>query len=135
MQPGRQRGRRTEAAVDSAKSWGGLRGIGILVLGGLWRWQVISCQAVNPRIREATGQRTEGWSTIGAGSNRRSGFPSQPDDLSRSLIPFQRDGTLVAGVAPSLDSQAPKRLGLDEQALLRLAPRWRDEAANGAVER
>ncbi len=65
----------------------------------------------------------------------------QPNDLSRSLTPLQQDSTLVAvielsqsswlvaGTVPGLERQPLKKLNPDEQDLLRLLLRWRDEAA------
>src|SRR3954449_6392917 len=65
---------------------------------------------------------------------------SQPNDLSRSLVPLQQDNTLiavielsqsswlVAGTVPGIERQPPKKLDPDEQALLRLLQRWQDEA-------
>ena len=65
---------------------------------------------------------------------------TQVDDLSRSLVAFDQDGTLivvvemseaswlVAGMAPGVDRQPLKKLGPDPDALLRLVERWRDEA-------
>ena len=65
----------------------------------------------------------------------------QRNDLSRSLVPFQQDGTLVAvielsrsswlvaGIVPGLERHPLKKLAPDEDALLRLLHRWRDEAA------
>ena len=65
----------------------------------------------------------------------------QPNDLSRSLTPLQQDSTLVAvielsqsswlvaGTVPGLERQPLKKLNPDEQDLLRLLRRWRDEAA------
>ena len=65
----------------------------------------------------------------------------QPNDLSRSLAPFQQDSTLVAvielsqsswlvaGTVPGLKRQPLKKPEPDEQALLRLLLRWQDEAA------
>jgi len=64
----------------------------------------------------------------------------QVDDLSRSLVAFNQDATLivvvemseaswlVAGMAPGVDRQSLKKLGPDPDALLRLVERWRDEA-------
>src|SRR3954447_19182489 len=64
----------------------------------------------------------------------------QPNDLSRSLNPLEQDSTLVAviemsqsswlvaGVVPGVERQPLKKLEPDEQALLRLLQRWRDEA-------
>jgi transposase len=65
----------------------------------------------------------------------------QPNDLSRSLLPLAQDCTLiaviemsqsswlVAGLVPGVERQPLKKLQPDEQALLRLLQRWRDEAA------
>jgi len=66
---------------------------------------------------------------------------SQRNDLSRSLVPFQQDGTLVAvvelsrsswlvaGLVPGLERHPLKKLDPSEEALLALLRRWRDEAA------
>ena len=63
------------------------------------------------------------------------------NDLSRSLIPLDPDGTLIAvielslsnwliaGIVPGLGRQPLKKLAVDESALLKLLHRWRDEAA------
>jgi hypothetical protein len=73
----------------------------------------------------------------------------QVDDLSRSLVAFDQDATLivvvemseaswlVAGMAPGVDRQPLKKLGPDRDALLRLVERWRDEAvkAGKIIER
>jgi transposase len=68
---------------------------------------------------------------------------SQPNDLSRSLVPLAQSSTLiaviemsqsswlVAGVVPGVERLPLKKLDTDEQALLRLLQRWRDEAAKG----
>jgi transposase len=65
---------------------------------------------------------------------------SQPNDLSRSLVPLQQDSTLVAviemsqsswlvaGIVPGLGRHPLKKLEPDQEALLRLLRRWRDEA-------
>ena len=65
----------------------------------------------------------------------------QRDDLSRSLTAFQQDSTLVAvvelsrsswlvaGLVPGIGRHPLKKLAPDEEALLRLLQRWRDEAA------
>ena len=65
----------------------------------------------------------------------------QRDDLSRSLVAFQQDSTLVAvvelsrsswlvaGIVPGIGRHPLKKLAPDEEALLRLLQRWRDEAA------
>jgi transposase len=65
---------------------------------------------------------------------------AKPNDLSRSLVPFEQSSTLVAviemslsswlvaGIVPGLDRHPLKKLGVDEDALLRLLQCWRDEA-------
>src|SRR3712207_7477624 len=65
---------------------------------------------------------------------------SQPNDLSRSLVPLRQDSTLVAvielsqsswlvaGIVPGLGRQPLKKLEPDQEALLRLLRRWQDEA-------
>ena len=65
---------------------------------------------------------------------------SPPTDLSRSLVPFGQESTLVAvielsqanwliaGVVPGVERQPLKKMAPDEAALLRLLHRWRDEA-------
>ena len=62
------------------------------------------------------------------------------NDLSRCLTSLQPDGTLiaviemglsswlVAGIVPGVDRQPLKKLAVDENALLKLLHRWRDEA-------
>ena len=65
----------------------------------------------------------------------------QPNDLSRSLVAFQQDSTLVAvvemsrsswlvaGIVPGIGRHPLKKLDPSEEALLALLRRWRDEAA------
>ncbi len=67
----------------------------------------------------------------------------QPNDLSRSLVPFDQETTLVAvielsqsswliaGTVPGVARQPLKKIVPDEAALLRLLHRWRDEASQG----
>jgi transposase len=62
------------------------------------------------------------------------------NDLSRSLIPLELDSTLicvielslkswlVAGFVPGIARQPLKKLAIDENALLKLLHRWREEA-------
>src|SRR6478736_6658557 len=62
------------------------------------------------------------------------------NDLSRSPIPLDPDGTLiavielslsswlVAGIVPGVERQPLKKLEADESALLKLLDRWREEA-------
>jgi transposase len=64
----------------------------------------------------------------------------QPNDLSRSPIVLEQGTTLiavvemslkswvVAGVVPGVDRHPVKKLGADEEGLLRLLHRWKDEA-------
>jgi len=68
---------------------------------------------------------------------------SQPNDLSRSLVSFDQETTLVAvielsqsswliaGTVPGVERQPLKKIVPDEAALLRLLHRWRDEASQG----
>src|SRR5689334_22377668 len=65
----------------------------------------------------------------------------QCNDLSRSVVAFQQDNTLVAvvelsrsswlvaGLVPGIGRDPLKKLAPDEEALRRLLRRWRDEAA------
>jgi transposase len=71
------------------------------------------------------------------------------NDLSRSLTPLKPDGTLiaviemslsswlVAGIVPGVERQPSKKLEVDENALLKLLDRWREEAqkAGHRIER
>jgi len=71
------------------------------------------------------------------------------NDLSRSLTPLKPDGTLiaviemslsswlVAGIVPGVGRQPSKKLEVDENALLKLLNRWREEAqkAGQGIER
>jgi transposase len=64
----------------------------------------------------------------------------QPNDFSRSLIPFEQNSTLVAVIelsqsswliaatVPGIERQPLKKIAPDETALLCLLHRWRDEA-------
>src|SRR5260370_11037168 len=74
---------------------------------------------------------------------------SQLNDLSRSLVAFKQAATviaviemsqsswLVAGVVPGIERQPLKKLAADEEGLLRLLYRWRNEAtqAGHAIKR
>jgi transposase len=67
----------------------------------------------------------------------------QPNDLSRSLVIFEQDATLiaviemgqsswlVAGIVPGVERLPLKKLAVDERALLNLLHRWREEALQG----
>jgi transposase len=64
----------------------------------------------------------------------------QQNDLSRSLVALDQESTLivviemsqsswlVAGIVPGIERHPLKKLDPDEEALLRLLQRWRDEA-------
>jgi transposase len=64
----------------------------------------------------------------------------KPNDLSRSLVALEQDSTLiaviemsqsswlVAGIVPGIERHPLKKLAADQDALLRLLHRWRDEA-------
>jgi hypothetical protein len=74
--------------------------------------------------------------------NERSAHMPKPDDLSRSFMAFEQDSTLiaiiemsltswlVAGIVPEIERHPLKKLDVDEEALLQLLHRWRDEAIN-----
>jgi len=78
--------------------------------------------------------------SIVADVNRWSNPMQKLNDLSRSLSPLQPDGTLiavielslsswlVAGIVPGVERQPLKKLDVDENALLKLLNRWREEA-------
>src|SRR4051812_1151677 len=84
-----------------------------------------------PARREHHRRRKQRWSAP----------MSQPNDSRRSLIPLEQESTLiavvelsrsswlVAGIVPGLERHPLKKLEPDEEALLRLLQRWRDEAA------
>ena len=70
----------------------------------------------------------------------------QSNDLSRSLAAFDQDRTLiaviemsqshwlVAGLVPGIERRPLKKLSPDEDALLKLVQRWRNEAAQAGRE-
>jgi transposase len=72
--------------------------------------------------------------------------PMKRNDLSRSLVAFEQNSTLVAvvelslkswlvgGLVPGLTREPLKRLGADENALLKLLHRWQDEAIKAGRE-
>jgi len=73
--------------------------------------------------------------------NKRWSTPMpQPNDLSRSLVALDQDSTLIAiiemsqaswlvgAIVPGVARHPLKKLAADEDALLRLLQRWRDEA-------
>lgn len=70
----------------------------------------------------------------------------KPNDLSRSFTAFEQDSTLIAviemsltswliaGILPGIERRPLKKLDVDEEGLLQLLHRWRDEAINGGRE-
>src|SRR5262245_37691222 len=90
------------------------------------------------------GASGEEITSIGADVTRATEPPMpqqrKPNDLSRSLIALDMDTTLiavvelslsswlVAGIVPGVERQPLKKLKTDENALLALFNRWRDEA-------
>jgi transposase len=73
-------------------------------------------------------------------TNQRSAAMANQNDLSRSLVAFEQDNTiiaviemslnswLVAGIVPGIERHPLKKFSCDEQMLLQLLYRWRDEA-------
>ena len=71
----------------------------------------------------------------------------KPNDLSRSLTALDMDTTLiavvelspsswvVAGIVPAVERQPLKKLKTDENGLLALLNRWRDEAVRSSEKR
>src|SRR3954454_4121567 len=84
--------------------------------------------------------RRRGQGTIVATEPTECPMP-QANDLSRCLLTLEQDSTLiavvemsqaswlVAGIVPAVERQPLKKIEADEEALLRLLHRWRDEAA------
>lgn len=76
----------------------------------------------------------------------RSAPMPQKNDLSRSLVAFEQDRTLVvvleislstwlvAGLLPGVARQPAKKLGADEHELLKVIHRWRAEASRAGRE-
>jgi transposase len=82
----------------------------------------------------------EDIASIDADVNRWSATMQKLNDLSRSLMPLEPEGTLiaviemsqsswlVAGIVPGVERRPLKKLTIDESALLKLLHRWREEA-------
>jgi transposase len=80
------------------------------------------------------GQTPSLYGTVGASTS------GKPSDLSRSIVPFEQDDTLiavvemsqsgwlVAGIVPGVSRHPLKKLAADEKSLVKLLFRWRDEA-------
>src|SRR3977135_4182487 len=89
------------------------------------------------------GGRRRGCGTIVASKTNRWSAPMQRNDLSRSLVAFDQNSTLVAvvelslnrwvvqGLVPGLSKQPLKALGPDASALLALVNRWQLEGTKG----
>src|SRR6266496_2501523 len=60
---------------------------------------------------------------------RRSPNPVDPDGTLIAVIELSLSSWLVAGMVPGVDRQPLKKLAVDENALLKLLTRWREEAA------
>jgi len=70
----------------------------------------------------------------------------KPNDLSRSFTAFEQDSTLIAviemsltswliaGILPGIERHPLKKLNVDEEGLLQLLHRWREEAINAGRE-
>src|SRR5438105_13668083 len=82
----------------------------------------------------------EGCGTIVAVKSQPMERPMQRNDLSRSLVAFEQDSTLVAvvelslkrwliaGLVPGIAREPLKKQDADPDALLKLLHCWRDEA-------
>ena len=72
-------------------------------------------------------------------------MPKPKDDLSRSLVAFDQNNTvvsavelssaswLVGAIVPGINRDTLKKLAPDEDVLLKLLCRWRDEASRPAT--
>src|SRR6266478_10016125 len=92
--------------------------------------------------RDAMGRRRGVAPSLLAITNRWSA-PMQRNDLSRSLVAFDQNSTLVAvvelslkrwvvqGLVPGMSKQPLKALGPDASALLALVNRWQLEGTKG----
>jgi transposase len=80
---------------------------------------------------------------LGAGHQPMERLMPKPNDLSRCVISFEQNSTLiaviemslsswlVAGIVPGIERRPLKKLDADKDALLKLLHRWRDEAVKG----
>ena len=88
----------------------------------------------------------EGMAPSALSSNRMECPMPKSNDLSRSLTAFDQESTLivviemsqsgwlVAGLVPGIERQPLKKLCPDEDGLLKLVHRWRDEAIQAGRE-
>src|SRR3954464_11655480 len=109
------------------------------------RWgAAISREGLTCCVSRCYGVAGTGW------HDRRRKQPTerpmpQPNDLSRSPIALNQDGTLIAviemsrsswlvtGVIPGIDRHPLKKLEPDKEGLLRLLRRWADEGARAGA--
>src|SRR5260370_36626460 len=59
----------------------------------------------------------------------RSRSPIAPDGTLIAVIELSLSSWLVAGIVPGVERQPLKKLAVDENTLLKLLHRWREEAA------
>src|SRR5882757_1176436 len=97
----------------------------------------------SPLRGEMLWGRRRGCGTIVASKTNRWSAPMQRNDLSRSLVAFDQNSTLVAvvelslnrwvvqGLVPGLSKQPLKALGPDASALLALVNRWQLDGTKG----
>ena len=93
------------------------------------------------RRRRCYGAGGEEWHHRRCNLTMECPMPQPRDDLSRSLVALDQHQTLIAvvelsrsswlvgAIVPGLDRHPEKKLQPDEESLLRLLYRWRDEAA------
>src|SRR4051794_4946742 len=84
-----------------------------------------------PARREHHRRRKQRWSAPMPRPNdsRRSLIPLEQESTLIAVVELSRSSWLVAGIVPGLERHPLKKLEPDEEALLRLLQRWRDEAA------
>src|SRR5690242_18018913 len=84
-----------------------------------------------PARREHHRRRKQRWSAPMPRPNdsRRSLIPLEQESTLIAVVELSRSSWLVAGIVPGLERHPLKKLEPDEEALLRLLHRWRDEAA------
>jgi hypothetical protein len=102
--------------------------------------QMAATEYVQRQIADTMGRRRGSWQPSALSNEPTELLMPQSNDLSRSLVALQQDSTviavvemglrswLVAGIVPGIDRHPLKKLKADEQVLLRLLQRWRDEA-------
>src|SRR3981189_3746702 len=88
----------------------------------------------------AIGTAAKGWHRCRCAKTHGGAPVTQVDDLSRSLITFEQNSTMVvvlemsqsswlaAGVVPGIGRRPLKKLDPDPTGLLRLVGGWRDHA-------